>query len=99
MTASVLKQDPNTKRFKRTLIYFNTDTQYANFRGNRNLKKKKKKLNPNKISLFLSFFTVFDRLSVVYVSFCGLIKGISSKICILCVHVEINKRSFEPLCV
>ena len=26
MTASVLKQDPNTKRFKRTLIYFNTDT-------------------------------------------------------------------------
>ena len=34
MTASVLKQDPNTKRFKRTLIYFNTDTQYAHFRGN-----------------------------------------------------------------
>ena len=27
-------QDLNTKRFKRTLIYFNTDTQYANFRGN-----------------------------------------------------------------
>ena len=26
--------DPNTKRFKRTLIYFNTDTQYAHFRGN-----------------------------------------------------------------
>ena len=25
-------KDPNTKRFKRTLIYFNTDTQYANFR-------------------------------------------------------------------
>ena len=34
MTASVLKQDPNTKRFKRTLINFDTDTQYANFRGN-----------------------------------------------------------------
>ena len=34
MTASVLKQDPNTKRFKRTLIYFNTDTQYAHFQGN-----------------------------------------------------------------
>ena len=31
MTASILKQDPNTKRFKPTLIYFNTDTQYANF--------------------------------------------------------------------
>ena len=28
MTASVLKQDPNTKRFKRTLVYLNTDTQY-----------------------------------------------------------------------
>ena len=27
-------QDPNTKRFKRTLIYFDKDTQYANFRGN-----------------------------------------------------------------
>ena len=26
--------DPNTKRFKQTLIYFNTDTRYANFRGN-----------------------------------------------------------------
>ena len=33
MTASVLKQDPNTKRFKRSLIYFNTDTQYAHFLG------------------------------------------------------------------
>ena len=26
MTANILKQDPNTKRFKRTLIYFNMDT-------------------------------------------------------------------------
>ena len=34
MTASVLKQDPITNTFKRTLIYFGTDTQYANFRGN-----------------------------------------------------------------
>ena len=34
MTASVLKQDPNTKRFKRMLIYFNTDTQYAHFSVN-----------------------------------------------------------------
>ena len=34
MTAIVLKQDPNTKRFKRTLIYFATDTQYAHFQGN-----------------------------------------------------------------
>ena len=29
-----ISQDPNTKRFKRMLIYFNTDTQYANFRSN-----------------------------------------------------------------
>ena len=29
-------------------------------------------------------------------SFCSLIKGISRKICILCVRVKINKRSFEP---
>ena len=28
MTASVLKQDPNTKRFKRTLIYYDTYTQF-----------------------------------------------------------------------
>ena len=74
MTASVLKQDPNTKRFKRTLIYYDTDTQYANFRElhchANNLpsteqattaqpKKKKKK----KVSF--SFFIVFNRLSVV----------------------------------
>ena len=32
MTASVLKEDPNTKRFKWMLIYFNTD---ANFRGSK----------------------------------------------------------------
>ena len=25
MNASVLKQDPNTKRFKRTLMYYDTD--------------------------------------------------------------------------
>ena len=25
-TANVLKQDPNIKRFKRTLIYFDTET-------------------------------------------------------------------------
>ena len=30
----VVVLDPNTKRFKRTLIYYDTDTQYANFRGN-----------------------------------------------------------------
>ena len=29
-----MQQEPNTNRFKRTLIYYVTDTQYANFRGN-----------------------------------------------------------------
>ena len=33
MTTSVLKQDPNTKRFKSALIYFDTGTQYAHFQG------------------------------------------------------------------
>ena len=32
-------------------------------------------------------------------SFCGLTKRIFPKICILCVRVKINKRSFEPFCV
>ena len=31
MTAGVLKPDPNTERFKRTLIYYDRVTQYANF--------------------------------------------------------------------
>ena len=48
------------------------------------------------MSLFVLFFIVFACLSV---SFCGLIKGISPKMCILCVHVEINKCSFEPFWV
>ena len=33
MTVSILKQDPNTKRLKRTLIYYDMDTQYTNFGG------------------------------------------------------------------
>ena len=45
MTASVLKQDPNTKKFKQTLIYFNTDTQYENFRGNPLYQATKRHLN------------------------------------------------------
>ena len=55
------------------LIYFNTDTEYANVREN--------------------------PLYQVTVLFCGLIKGIPPKMCILCVPVKINKRSFEPFCV
>ena len=45
-------------------------------------------------SFFCSYF------STVYLlfkcRFCGLIKGISPKICILCVRVKISKRLFEP---
>ena len=48
---------------------------------------------------FLSFFIVLDRLSVVEVSFCGLMKGISPNICMLYVRAKINKCSFEPFSV
>ena len=52
MTASVLKQDPNAKRFKRTLISFNTDTQYAHFQGNPLYQATKQHLTDKQISLF-----------------------------------------------
>ena len=39
------KKDPNTKRFKRKLIYFNTNTQYAHFRGNPFCQATKRHLN------------------------------------------------------
>ena len=48
MTASILKvkQDlPNTKRFKRMLIYFDTDTQYTNFQENPPCQATKQHLN------------------------------------------------------
>ena len=80
MTASVLKQDPNTKKFKRTLTYFDTTKNSVKIRY----------VSPSHFSSF------FNRLSAVYVSFW---KGIYPKICILCVRVKINKRSFEPFCV
>ena len=69
MIASVLKQNPNTKIFKRTLIYFDTDTQYVTFVWKSPLSshkmKRQNKFNENKISFSVSFFIVFDRLSVV----------------------------------
>ena len=39
------EQDPNTKKFKRTLIYFNTDTQYAHFQENPLYEATKRHLN------------------------------------------------------
>ena len=45
MTASILKQNPNTNFFKQTFIYFNTDTQYANFQGNSLYQSTKRHLN------------------------------------------------------
>ena len=61
--------------------------------------KKLQKLNQNMTNLFLSFFITFKHLSVVEVSFYGLIKGISPKMYTPCVRVKINKCSFEPFCV
>ena len=108
MTASVLKQDPNTRRFKRTLVYFNTDTQYANFGEIPFIKpqndtyttdKRPKTLKNERkgfILFWLSFYSLFGAWKIVgmtcdfssfltvYLLFCGLIKGISTKICILC---------------
>ena len=45
MTASVLKQNPNTKEFKRTLIYYDMDIQYAHFCGNSLCQATKQHLN------------------------------------------------------
>ena len=56
MTASVLKQDPNTKRFKRTLIYF----IHAN---NLPSSDQAVKTQPKQDKSFS--FIVFDRLSFV----------------------------------
>jgi len=51
--------------------------------------------------LFFFFFLLLDSFGhyQTKVSFCGLTKWISPKICILCVSVKINKRSFESFCV
>ena len=48
-----------------------------------------------------SFSFIFHRFwpFICCLSLSGLIKGISPKMCILCVCVKINKRSFEPFCV
>ena len=47
MTASVVKHDPNTKRFKNgTLIYFNTDTYSMLELLNLFVKIKKRSLEP-----------------------------------------------------
>ena len=74
MTASVLKQDPNTKRFEGTLIYFDTDTQYANVRGNplyqaikwhiNSLIKGQKSVRLN-LFVFGSRFQLFERFDEV----------------------------------
>ena len=45
-------------------------------------------------SHFPSFLTIY-LLNVI----CGLTKGISLKMCILCVHVKISMHLFEPFCV
>ena len=48
------------------------------------------------IPFLVSFFIVFNRLTVAYkLSFCSLTKVITPKMCKLCACVTINKRSFE----
>ena len=44
-TTQVILWDSNAKRFKRTLIYYDTNTQYANFRGNPHRQATKRHLN------------------------------------------------------
>ena len=45
---------------------------------------------------FVKLQSVKEELNGIKVSFCSLTKGITLKICRLCVCVIINKRSFEP---
>ena len=63
MTARVLKQDPNTKRFKLKLIYFNTDTvKSANFRGNTLYPATKRHLNNLICHYFISILVIAKQL-------------------------------------
>ena len=97
MTASVLKQDPNAKRFKRTLVYFNTDTQYANSRGNPLYQATKRHLNNRQTEKNDEKKKKKTYLVLFLVVVC--VKGDFPKMCVLCVRVKRNKCSFEPFCV
>ena len=77
---------------KNLILFFEIKTPTICLQATTDPKKKKRK----KEEVSFSFFIVFNRLTVVYVSYCGLTQGISPEICILCVRVIINKRSFEP---
>ena len=72
--SSVYLWDPNSKRFKRRLIYFNTDTQYANFAGNPLYRATKRHLNNKglkptkkneKDSFWLRFCSLFGAWKIV----------------------------------
>ena len=45
MTASVLKQDPNTQKVQKTAIIYKDKTQHANFRGSPLYQATKRHLN------------------------------------------------------
>ena len=85
MTASILKQDPNTKRSKRMLIYFNTDIQYTNFQGNPlyqvtkwHLTDKRSKMMKNEKKKDLPCFGVCVKINKrSFEPFCGLILFLS----------------------
>ena len=82
MTASVLKQDPNTYNIQKNAIY-EDKTQNENFRVNpfyQAKKKKKKKLEISGLALHL----IFHSLMVVQVSFCSLVKGTTPDFRTLC---------------
>ena len=64
MTASVLKQDQSTKRFKRTLIYFNTDTQCAHFWGQPLYQLSHKTLKTKKETYFASHLLACYRQNI-----------------------------------
>ena len=77
MTASVLKQDPNIKRFTQMLIYFNTDTQYAHFWGNPlyqatkghlNNRKRSKTMKKSYLVLVFTACLVLGRL--IFITYC-----------------------------
>ena len=67
-----LPLDRNTKRFKRTLIYFNTDThQYAHFRGKSPLSSHKTTLKQTTDQRLKTMENEGKRLILFWLSFCG----------------------------
>ena len=88
-------EDPNTKRFKRTLIYFNTDIQYANIRGNPFCQEEvEAKMSTYHLSLSLVCFDLWKRKDLIF----ALSLPPSLCLCLsLCLSLSLN--SFLSLCL